>query len=62
MYCSFCSEYVGVLTLKSFCERCDLLRRLYLINDKDLFIKKLREIFLREIKIIEEQDKKNKTI
>jgi hypothetical protein len=58
MYCQFCSEFIGIVTLRSFCDRCDLLRRLYLINDKDLFVKKIKEVFLRDVKVLEEQDKK----
>ena len=58
MYCQFCGEYIGILTMRSFCDSCDFLRRLYLINDKGAFIKKLREVFLREVKVLEEHDKK----
>jgi len=48
VYCCLCSEYIGFFTLKSFCERCDKLRRLYLINNKDVFVSKVCNVFLKD--------------
>ena len=53
MWCKYCGCYIGLFSLGTFCDDCNFLRRLYLLNkegtEREEFIKKLKIVFLKGV-------------
>jgi len=48
MYCYLCKAYISLFTLRHFCDDCDNLRRLYLINEKNNFLCRVKKEFIKD--------------
>ena len=60
LYCKFCNDYLGVVDGLScyYCEDCQMLRRIMLINDRKEFLSHIRNEFIK----FKENFKKDKEV
>lgn len=47
--CYLCGDYLGLFSFQYYCNDCHIVRRLLLLNGKEKFIEKIREIFMNKL-------------